>query len=350
MTLLVRDEADLLGAQLAFHLAAGVDFVVATDHASRDGSTEILRSYERDGVLRLIEEPDGVVRQGDWVTRMARLAVTQHGADWVVNSDADEFWWPRGGTLKDVLGAVPPRFGIVRAFWRHFLPRPGGEERFAERMTVRLTPRAPVDPLGPFHPHTKVVHRADPEVRIGRGNHDAFAPGLIPISGWFPIEVLHFPIRTYEQCERKYGERFAAWVGGGGHGTPPHMTTLHELHRTGGLRGYYDSITVDDEALPSGVAEGRLAIDTRVREALRSLAAGRQPDFLTSPALDVEYATDVAALADALPAVDPLRQAQARVDALEVRLASLERGLGTRLRSAAGRFAARAHGSVPGPR
>ena len=42
---------------------------------------------------------------------MARLAATEFGADWLINSDADEFWWPRGASLRDVLGAVSPRYG-----------------------------------------------------------------------------------------------------------------------------------------------------------------------------------------------------------------------------------------------
>ena len=49
MTLLVRDEADIVDAQIAFHLAAGVDFVIATDNRSEDGTTRILERYERAG-------------------------------------------------------------------------------------------------------------------------------------------------------------------------------------------------------------------------------------------------------------------------------------------------------------
>src|SRR5262249_30645506 len=99
-TVLARDEADIIDAQVAFHLNAGVDFVIATDNNSRDGTTEILEAYQRDGCLHLIREPAEGLRQGEWVTRMARLAATDFGADWGINSDADEFWWPRGGPLQ----------------------------------------------------------------------------------------------------------------------------------------------------------------------------------------------------------------------------------------------------------
>jgi hypothetical protein len=44
---------------------------------------------------------------------MARLACTEFAADWVINNDADEFWWPERGDLKQVLGAVPPSCDAV---------------------------------------------------------------------------------------------------------------------------------------------------------------------------------------------------------------------------------------------
>src|SRR5437588_8495022 len=160
LTVLARDEADLIDAQVSFHLNAGVDFVIATDNNSRDETTEILERYARAGLLHLIHEPTEGLRQGEWVTRMARLAASEFGADWVINSDADEFWWPRGSSLKDVLEAVPERYGIVEAFWRSFVPRPDDGAFFAERMTVRLSQQAPInDPTSFYRPVVKVAHR-----------------------------------------------------------------------------------------------------------------------------------------------------------------------------------------------
>ncbi len=135
------------------------------------------------------------------MTRMARLAATEHGADWVVNCDADELWWPRAGPLREVLAAVPSRFGAIRGMWRHFVPRPGNGDVF-ERMTVRRRPSP--DLADPYHAQVKVAHRGAADVAVSKGNHDAEGTGLRLIREWFPFEVLHFPIRSRDQLERKY--------------------------------------------------------------------------------------------------------------------------------------------------
>ncbi len=79
-------------------------------------------------MLHLIREPGDDLRQSEWVTRMARLAATELGADWVLNADADEFWWPQRREPQGRCStAVPERYGVVRGAWRNFVPRPDDE-------------------------------------------------------------------------------------------------------------------------------------------------------------------------------------------------------------------------------
>ena len=271
MTLVVRDEAEIIDAQIAFHLNAGVDFVIATDNSSQDETPEILESYARDGYLHLIHEP-GDLQQAAWTTRMARLAATDFGADWVVNSDADEFWCPRGGSLSEVLDAVPARYGIVPAFIRPFVPRPTDAAFFAERMNVRLSPHAPInDPASAFRPFPKLVHRADPRVVVARGAHVLLGSPLEPLARWHPIDVLHFPIRNVEQSAHKAMLQWNAFARNErGYGTAYH-TKSYQASVAGLSREYYDSLSVDDDTLARGLADGSLVIDSRLRDALRVL-------------------------------------------------------------------------------
>ncbi len=331
MTLLARNEADVIDAQVAYHLRAGVDHVIATDNASTDGTTEILERYERAGRLQLIREPADDMRQDEWVTRMARLAATEHGADWVIHMDADEFWWPRGGSLKDVLSTVPGRYGVIRGCWRHFLPRPDDGAFFAERMTVRLaTPAHPGDKETIFHAHQKVAHRAHPEVAVEAGNHNAEAPGLRSLRGWHPLEVLHFSFRSAAQLERKAR---GGWLRNRNYEPTLHQLLLDQAARDGRLEAFYASFAVDEDALARGLADGTLALDTRLRDALRSIrdddgnfsppADGRLLDF---PRPDAEDDAAYAAEASVLVEIDGIIRAEERVRRLERRLTALERG------------------------
>jgi hypothetical protein len=330
MTLLVRDEADIVDAQIAFHLHSGVDFVIAMDHRSQDGTTEILERYERAGVLHLLHEAGDHVRQQEWVTRMASLAATDFGADWVINSDADEFWWPRGGTLKDVLRLVPERYGVVRGCWRHFLPRPDGDPDFAERMTVRLcTPDFPDHKSTIYHAHQKVAHRAAPDVELEPGNHDATGRGLVPLRGWHPLEVLHFAFRSLEQVASKAS---AGWTQNPTVDPDERQIRLDDAFHGGRLDAFFAEQAVTDEQLERGLADGTLALDTRLRDALRALRAPdgsyRLPDpapLLSFGAPDVGEAAAYAAEASVLVSIDGIVRCEQRVAALEARLAALHR-------------------------
>ena len=74
LTLLVKNEADVIDANIRYHLSSGVSHIIATDNGSDDGTREILEEYANDGVLTLIDEPGKDYSQWKWVTRMAALA------------------------------------------------------------------------------------------------------------------------------------------------------------------------------------------------------------------------------------------------------------------------------------
>jgi hypothetical protein len=306
-TLVVRDEADIIDAQISYHLNAGVDFVLATDHQSRDGTTEILESYARQGYLRRLPE-QGEVREQAWRTDMARLAAIEHGADWVMAADADEFWVPREGTIKEILAAVPPRFGTAGGVICHFVPRPDDGAPFAERMTVRLRPQAPVnDPTSPWRPSPKLLHRGAADVFVLHAGYTVLGAGIEPLPGWCPFEVFHFPCRSVEQWARKTTRR------GHAESDKPLGQYVRGLraHERGRIEDVYGALVVDDAAVERGLAEGSLLVDTRLREALR----GNPPAPVGDPPVDAS------ALYEAT--VVRLRRrtddARARVHALESR-------------------------------
>jgi hypothetical protein len=333
MTLLVRDEADVVDAHLAYHLSTGIDLVIATDNRSNDGTTEILERYEAEGRVHLLSEEGDDLRQTEWVTRMARLAATEFEADWVVNSDADEFWFPCEGTLRDVLAVVPERYGVVRGAWRVFVPRPDDGRPFAERMTARLCRPGYHD--HPFSTDRKSIHRAVPDVRVGRGNHEAFGAGLVPVLGWFPFEVFHFPIRSLEQCTRKYVTQYLALSKNPDKGTPGIVERAYTAYLAGRPEDFYEGFLVDDDHLARSLADGSIALDTRLRDALRGTSAGAEASSPSSPTL--EDRTSYAAETSVIPEADIGLHLRARVEELEARLDLMEHGARSGVRRALAR-------------
>lgn len=302
MTLVCGDEAAVVDAQIGFHLHAGVDLVIV-DHSSAAGVADVLDAYAREGHVRLVGEPADHLPLSGRVTRMARLAAVELGADWVINTDRGEFWWPRGATLKEVLSAIPTRFGIVRALPRSFVPRPEDGLYFAERLTVRRSTQALVGaPDGATRSRLGTVHGADPGVLVDR-DFDLRESSLVPLRGWYPIEVFRLPAQDGEQSIE------------------------------------------DDSDVARGLEDGSLVVDTRLRDALRMLRlsedgateAGRIARPTERAALsfphpsvvdDAAYAVEVAAFGEA----DDVAMRR-RLDEVDRRLASLERTAWVRLRS-----------------
>jgi hypothetical protein len=261
MTLLVRDEADIIAANLDYHFAQGVDMAIVTDNRSRDGTMKILRRYEQESRIRLLRERGQAFHAKRWRTRMSRVAA-EEGADWVITNDADEFWWPRESDLKTTFERYPAEVGVVIASRSNFAPVPEDDRPFFERMTLRESDSR--NALGAPLPG-KVAHRASPTARIAQGNHRARGvPGAMVDTD--AVEVLHFPWRSYAQFEAKVVTMGRAYRRNKriGPGTGRVRRWLFDLWEQGRLRDYYAEQLA--EAHRDGLVE-----DVRLRDYLRGM-------------------------------------------------------------------------------
>jgi hypothetical protein len=258
---------------------------------------------------------------------MAQAAATDYCADWVINTDADEFWVPRYGTLKDVLAVVPEAVGVFWATSCHFVPRPDEGAFFADRMTARFAGQAALnDPTSPYRPHAKAVHRADPSIRVRHGSHRVISENLTPLPAWHPADVFHFPYRSLEQYGRKTVRRAR-----GDSQLGQYVKGL-QAREQGRLESVYRQLVIDDDALKRGLAAGSLVHDARVRDALRdlrladggfSMPGERSTALVSRPDDDARtrFALDEAALrdSDVVRLVRRLDELRTRVDEVESR-------------------------------
>ena len=157
MTLSAPGASDALDAHISYHLNAGVDAVIAAVDAPSDEVSSVLDSYVRGGRVHVVHNEGGWPAD-EWRARLARIAGTEYGADWIIDSDTDEFWWPRAESLADALLAIPPRYGVVQALVRRFLPASDDGPRVS-----RFTPSGQLV-LGDW---LRPVYRANSNLTLG---------------------------------------------------------------------------------------------------------------------------------------------------------------------------------------
>lgn len=270
LTLLCRNEADIIASTVEFHLRHGVDLVLATDNGSTDGTVEILQRFQRQGVLRLLHEPSHTHDQAVWVSRMARLAAEEYGADWVIPCDADEFWWPQAGSFQEELAKVPPELLALQVDRANFLPPPpatAADLPFHQTQTLRE--RQSLNSLGdPLPP--KVCHRAAASITVSDGNHAVFLEGTpLPSQPHGGLEILHFPVRSYQQFARKIRDGAEALARNTRVAPQVGLTwrRLYSEHLMAGtLPAYYAGLRPDPVGLEQALASGALLEDRRLQQ------------------------------------------------------------------------------------
>lgn len=176
MTLLVKNEEDILEESLRFHKAMGIDSFLITDNNSTDGTIEIIRKYQEKGWIKeVIFEKATNYNQKVWVDRMIKLAKKKYHADWVINADADELWYSPTGDLKTELKTT--KANVLKCSMKCIYPE-AGKPFWEWNQTIRPI----INPLkykaynlsrySLYLPQRgKVLHRTTSYIQISTGNH-----------------------------------------------------------------------------------------------------------------------------------------------------------------------------------
>lgn len=268
MTLLARDEVDIVERNIEHHLAQGVDFIIATDNGSVDGTREVFAKYAEQGRLHLIDEPGRDKDQASWVNRMGRIACDDYGAAVVFHCDADEFWHSRRGDLsREILGG---RHRILQVqVFNVLLADRQGDETFDDATWVVLDPIAKLqnmdlstDNLYLYrHPAKVITRTAEGYVEVTYGNHNR-VDEHIEMGASRELFILHYPVRGRKQFERKVVQSGGARTANPGlrPNASFHVKQWYAHYLAGTLDDDYRQIVVTD---PERLTAAGIAVDRR---------------------------------------------------------------------------------------
>lgn len=275
MTLLVRDEEDIIEECIKFHLSQGVDFIVATDNGSIDNTRNILLKYKEQGVLHLIDEPEHNYNQEIWVNNMIKIARDQYQANWVMNVDADEFWFSNLGSLKHSLPSAK-KCNVLRVSALQIDPVDNYENGLF---------KIPKSVSGRVAHGFKVMHTAKGYKEIKMGNHQVKMKRLHRkqmITS--DIVVFHFAYRSYQHYENKVIMGAKALNNNPKYANAPyigrHTRENYKKYLDGQLREVYDGVKNDnvnskyyiqsDSRLHDYIENGYKSIDSILNKDLNS--------------------------------------------------------------------------------
>lgn len=173
MTLLVKNEEDIIEENLIFHKAMGVDGFIVTDNNSTDNTVSILKKYlDKGWIKEIIYEKDDNYMQAEWVNRMIIIAKNKYNADWIINADADEFWYCKSENIKEEVSHT--KANILKCSMICVLPEEN--KKFYEwENTVKPIKNPQLYDLSKYSIYNpqfpKVIHRSFGYKKIHVGNH-----------------------------------------------------------------------------------------------------------------------------------------------------------------------------------
>lgn len=277
----ILDEADIVEAFLR-HTAAYVDHHVIMDNGSRDGTLEIVRALNDEGLnLTVFQNVSVSTNERQFNTFMYHHAATELRADWVLCLDADEFIDDRaveGGLAAALERTMNQTPDLLCLQLRYFDYVPDADPA-ADEPVVPLRLRRRRKQANRFR---KIfVRAAIPEAVVNNGNHTVTLHGTSlpgqPLPG---LNLAHYPRRSPYQMAAKGAKGWAKVQATGSsevaRGTNRHYRLLFEGLRDAPQAQLLDArpLPVDDPTLvtdPIDYRGGPLRYTAAVDERMRAI-------------------------------------------------------------------------------
>lgn len=280
----VYDTADILADYLDWYLHIDIDFIVALDYGSTDGSIDILKRYERAGVLHWRPNPSHNYSRHNPFDAVATIAREEFGADWIIVCDTDEFLVTDGRSLSEVISqAIREDLAVVSVPCFNMTgPLVTGGASAPRQLTLRID--RPIVPAADqylsdelpapyiFLQHQpKTIARAKTLVGYNAGSHSARSTSG-ECGSMRGMRFLHYQMRNSGTFERKI-RNAARWLRENSELGPCfgwHWHRWVRLYEAGELGAEHARQFVTAERAQKLVEEGVCSYDETVASWLRS--------------------------------------------------------------------------------